>query len=490
MKKDLNLITLHESKTIKDAMAQLQESGVRAVLIVDENNKLRGIVTDGDIRKALLEGKDMSFPVREIMIENLKTATKDTPATELLDIMLQLSILHIPILNKDGAVQGIALLSELKSIPLSSQDITTKEIDAINKVMASPYLSIGPQIKELEEVLAKFVGAKYAVAVNSGTSALHLMMRSFNIKDGDEVITTPFSFIASANCILFERAKPVFVDIDPETLCIDPARIEEKITPRTKAILPVHVFGHPADMDPIREIAERHNLVIIEDSCEALGSEYKGRKVGLLGNAGAFAFYPNKQITTGEGGIIVTNDGEVAKLCRSMRNQGRDEGDAWLSHSRLGYNYRMSELNAAVGVVQMERIEEIIGKRSAVAAAYAKHLVGISGVSAPYISPDVKMSWFVYVVRLDADWFSRGDRDEIIKQLQVHGVSARNYFPPIHLEPFYVNTFGFKEGDFPITEKISGSTIALPFYNNLTEEEIIYITKTLKSVTEAIKNKP
>jgi perosamine synthetase len=243
-------------------------------------------------------------------------------------------------------------------IPLSNPDIVRKDIEYVVKVLETANLSLGPKLPEFENKIADYVGAKYAAAVNSGTSALHLIIRALEIKDNDEVITTPFSFISSANCVLFERGKPVFVDIDPLTLNIDVNLIEKKITKRTKAILAVDVFGHPAEWKSLKRIGKKHNLKLIEDSCEAIGAEYRGKKAGTLGDAGAFAFYPNKQITTGEGGIIVTNNKALADLCRSMRNQGRDSRGGWLSHKRLGYNYRISDINCALGIAQMRRIRE------------------------------------------------------------------------------------------------------------------------------------
>ncbi len=486
MDKRIDQITFQEQNTIKEVMEGIDKSGFKLALIVDGNKKLLGVASDGDIRRALLSGRPLTTPIGEIMQKNPITATEGTPTTELLEIMLKKNIQEIPIINKKGLLLDVAFLPELKSIPLSSPDITQKEVETINQVLSTPFLSIGPKIKEFEQKIAYFVGTKYAVAVNSGTSGLHLCVRSLDIKDGDEVITTPFSFIASANCILFERAKPVFVDIDENTLCIDVNKIEEKITKKTKAILPVHIFGHPCQMDKIMEIARKYNLKVIEDACESIGAGYKEKKVGSFGNCGVFAFYPNKQITTAEGGMIVTDNEEIAKLCQSMRNQGRDEGDAWLSHSRLGYNYRMSELSAALGVTQMERVEELLEKRKRVAEFYNEKLSKIEGIKIPYVSPEVKISWFVYVIRLDEKRFSREDRDEIIQQLKQKGINCRDYFPPIHLEPFYVKMFGYKKGDFPVTERISDTTIALPFYNNLTERQTDYICENLKSIINNI----
>lgn len=486
-KEKVNSIILQENNTIREAMERIEKTGLRIVLITDKNKKLLGVATSGDIHRSLLSGKDFNTSIKRIMITNPITALEGTSATELLETMLTKGIYEIPIVNINGIVVDIALLPELKKIPLSSPDITHKEVEIINQVLSTPHLSIGPKIKEFEKKIADYIGVKYAVAVNSGTSGLHLCVRSLDIKDGDEVITTPFSFISSANCMLFERAKPVFVDIDKDTLCIDVNKIEEKITKKTKAILPVHIFGHSCEMDKIMEIANKYKLVVIEDACEALGTEYKGKKVGSFGNVGVFSFYPNKPLTTSEGGVIVTNDEKIAKLCQSMRNQGRDEGDAWLSHSRLGYNYRMSELSAALGVVQMERIGEILKKRQKVAELYNQRLREIEGIKIPYVSPNVKISWFVYVIRLDEEKFSREDRNKVIQELENRGINCRDYFPPIHLEPFYVEMFGYKRGSFPITERVSHSTIALPFYNNLTEQEIDYICNNLEDIIKNIK---
>lgn len=367
------------------------------------------------------------------------------------------------------------------NIQLAKPDITQAEIDAVVDVMRSGWLSIGPKIEEFEKKIAAYVGVKHAIAVNSGTSGLHLLIKSFDIKDADEVITTPFSFVASTNCIIFERAKPVFVDINQDTLEMDIDGIESKITDRTKAILAVDVFGQPMDIRRLRDIADKYKLVLIEDSCEALGSEYDGIKSGSLADAAVFAFYPNKQITTGEGGMIVTNDDNIADLCRSYRSQGRAITGFWLHHERMGYNYRMSELNAAVGSVQMDRLDGIIKKRNAVANEYNERLSKIKGVIIPYVSPKATiMSWFVYVVRLSENI----DRDNVMEYLKQNGVACRPYFTPIHIQPYIKEQFGFEEMEFPNTAKAGRSCIALPFYNDLDSEKIEYVTVTLEKAIE------
>jgi len=369
-------------------------------------------------------------------------------------------------------------------VPLSSPDIIEKDIEAVVGVMKTRFLSIGPKVVEFEKRISEYAGVKYAVAVNSGTSALHLIVRGLGIGEENVVITTPFSFIASSNCILFEGASPLFVDIEKNTLNLDADKVEEKLESlsreelaKVKALLVVDAFGQPADWDRFTAIAKKYNLLLIEDSAEALGSEYKGKKCGSFGGAGVFAFYPNKQITTGEGGILVTDNAELARLARSMRSQGRGESGEWLDHERLGYNYRMDELSAALGCSQMERIEEILEKREKVAGMYGEKLAEVEEVEVPYIADYVsRMSWFVYVVRLE-----RGiDRNKVIKYLNEEGVQCKPYFTPIHLQPFYRKMFGYKEGDFPVTEDVTGRTIALPFFNNLNEEQIDYVVEKMK----------
>lgn len=381
-------------------------------------------------------------------------------------------------------------------ISLSKPDITELEINYVNHVLRTSHLCLGPKLLEFEEKMAHYIGSRYAIAVNSGTSGLHLCVKALGISEGDEVITTSFSFIASANCILFERAKPVFVDIDSNTLNIDPNKIEEYLRNKVadgqklnvKAILPVHAFGQPCDMNSIMEIANRYNLIVIEDACEAIGAEYlfesasdtvAWRKAGTIGNAGVFAFYPNKQITTGEGGIIVTDDEDLACIMKSMRNQGRNENGKWITHVRLGYNYRLSDINCALGIAQLERINDILQKRAKVAEMYNDRLKDIEDIEIPYITPKIKRSWFVYFVLLK-EKYSNDERDQILNGLMQRGISCTNYFPPIHLQPLYVKMFGYQKGILPISESVSDRTIVLPFYNNLKEEEVEFICMSLK----------
>jgi perosamine synthetase len=371
-------------------------------------------------------------------------------------------------------------------IHLSRPDITEREIEAVVEVLRSPNLSLGPKVPEFESAVANYVGTKYGIAVNSGTSGLFLCLEAMGIKPGDEVITTPFTFIATINCIMMTGAKPVFVDIDPVSMNIDPKRIEAAITKKTKAIFPVIVFGNPWGIDEVVAIGKKHNLPVLEDSCEALGTVYKGKKAGAFGIAGCFGLYPNKQCTTGEGGVIVTDDEGIADMCMCLRNQGRGKGGGWLAHERLGYNYRLSDINCAMGVVQVSRIEEFKAKRKRAAGYYQEMLADEKRITVPQAPADCDMSWFVFVVRL-LDKYTGEQRNAILKSMIAKGVQVSNYFPPAHLQPFMVRDFGYKLGDFPITDSVCKSTIALPFYNNLTKDDAAIVCKTLRQCLDEIR---
>ncbi len=364
-------------------------------------------------------------------------------------------------------------------IPLARPDITRAEIDAVVSVLRTPNLALGPKLTEFEHDFARFCRRREAVACSSGTAGLHMLIKALGIGPDDEVITTPFSFVASANCALFEGAKPVFVDIDPQTWNINPSLIEPAVTDKTKAIIPVDVFGQVADMKPILATAKLHGLRVIEDSCEALGSSYRGEPAGSFGDASAFGFYPNKQITTGEGGMIVTDDTEIAGLCRSFRNQGRDESGGWLAHVRLGYNFRLSDINCALGIAQLARIGEIMATRSRVYELYRERLDSEPRLQLQAVHPDVEMSWFVFVVRL-SDEYVQADRDRILAELTARGVGCSNYFVPIHLQPFYVERWGYAPGDFPACEALATRTIALPFHHELTEGDVDLVCRELR----------
>jgi len=369
-------------------------------------------------------------------------------------------------------------------IPLSAPDITDAEIQAVTDVLKSNRLSMGPRQDRFEEMVAERTQRRHGVAVSSGTAGLHLVLETLGVGPGDEVITTPFSFIASANCILYVGATPVFVDIDPVNLNMDPDKLEAAITSKTKAIIAVETFGNPAGIDRVAAVAQSHEIPLIEDACEGLGGVYKKRPIGSFGRAAVFGFYPNKQITTGEGGMIVTDDDRLADLCRSLRNQGRaldnqSSNNGWLAHERLGYNYRLSEIAAALGIVQMQRLDDMLAKRREVCCQYIERLMAYPELILPTVDDDMQMSWFVFVVRL-TDQYTAKERDRIITGLRRHDVGCSNYFPPIHLQPFYRERFGYKQGDYPITEAIAGRTLALPLFNKLDATQIELVTLTLQ----------
>ncbi len=385
---------------------------------------------------------------------------------------------------------------DTRRIPLSSAQIVDDDVAAVVRALRSGRVAMGPEIRGFEEELAAVAGVRHAVACSSGTAALHMALLALGVGEGDVVLTTPFSFVASSNVILMVGAVPVFVDIDPGTLCPSPEELRrtigalrrgelrfpngERVAPhRLKALLLVDVFGLPAPWDQYEALAREEGLVLLEDSCEALGSRAFGRGCGSFGRAGAFAFYPNKQITTGEGGAVVTDDDEVAALCRSYANQGRDDSGAWLAHVRLGYNYRMSELTAALGRSQISRLSTILERRNQVAERYGALLKDIEGMRLPEPPPWCdRASWFVYVVLLPEG----APRDEVLRLLSRHGVENRAYFTPIPLQPFYAHRFGYRRGDFPEMDRVCDRVAALPFYTDLSPEDQDHVVETLRHV--------
>ena len=363
-------------------------------------------------------------------------------------------------------------------IPMSEPDLADADIEAVIGVLRSRRWSLGPCLEAFEAAFAAYVGTRFAVGVSSGTAGLHCAMAAGGVGPGDEVITSSFSFVASANCVLFEGATPVFADIDEETMNLDPASVAAVITPRTRAVLPVHVFGQPSDMDGIHAAIRGRDLLVVEDACEAVGAEYKGRRAGSLGDMAAFGFYPNKQIAAGEGGIVTTDDPALAEALTSLRNQGRDAMGTWLRHVRLGFNYRLPEMNAALAHSQLKRVDDLLARRARVADWYGERLRRFDGVRALAPAPHTtRFSWFVYVVRLDAGV----DRDAVIERLERQGIPSRPYFAPIHLQPYYRDRFGFAQGMLPVTERVAGTTLALPFHANMPEADVARVAEALRA---------
>ncbi len=373
-------------------------------------------------------------------------------------------------------------------IPLSAPDVSEADIAAVVEVLRTPRLSIGPKIAEFEDAVASYCGVPHGVALSSGTAGLHLGLAALGIGEGDEVILPSFTFIAVANAVLYVRARPVFADIDPRTLNLTAESVARAITPRTRAIIVVHTFGCPADLGPIMTLAAARGIHVIEDACEALGAESGGRKAGGSGAFGVFGFYPNKPITTGEGGMLVTRDGNLAETVRALRNQGRRPSDGWLDHALLGYNYRISEINCALGLSQMSRIEATLARRQNRAAAYGERLCAFPELTLPVSEvPGGRVCWFVYVVRLGAE-FTAEHRDAIVAHMEARGIGCGRYFAPVHRQPLYA-AYTDRAGDLGVSDYLAERTLALPFFNALSDGEIDDVCSTLRDAIDAVKRR-
>jgi perosamine synthetase len=366
------------------------------------------------------------------------------------------------------------------SIPLAQPSVTEHERERVLEVLHSGRLSRGPHLDAFEAAMAERCDTEHAVAVSSGTGALHCIVSALDLAPGAEVITTPFSFVASSNVLLYEDLRPRYVDIDPSTYNLDADRVADAITPETKAILAVDVFGVPADWPALTALADEHDLLLIDDGCEAIGASVQEQAIGSWGDAASFGFYPNKQMTTGEGGCITTDNETLARRCRSLRNQGRSRQQSGrMRHDRLGYNYRLDEMSAALGVAQLDRLDTLLDRRATVAEMYREALAPLADdVALPARPKEAKRSWFVYVVRL-RDHFAEGARDQLMNHLQSKGIGCAPYFPAIHLQPYYRDRFGFAPGDVPVCERVSARTLALPFYGGMTRAEVDRVAETM-----------
>ena len=371
-------------------------------------------------------------------------------------------------------------MGERELIALAKPVVGALEQELVAQVLSSGQLSLGPRLAQFERLFAEFVGSPLACAVSSGTAGLHLALRAVGVSDGEEVITSPFSFVASANVALYERARPVFADIDPLTLNLDPAAAEAVVTERTRAILPVHIFGYPADMPAFEGIADRHGLGIVEDACEALGAVHAdGTAVGARGNPAVFGFYANKQLTTGEGGMVTLGDPSLKARIDSERNQGRAPDMGWLDHDRLGFNYRLSDIACAIGIAQLAGLEAMLRARALLASRYRQALAGIEGLELPCEDRDgARRGWFVFVVQLP-----RGvDRDETVRRLAGLGIQSKPYLPAIHLMSFYRERFGHRAGEFPVCEDVAARSLALPFHPTLDPGEVERVAEALRGI--------
>jgi perosamine synthetase len=372
-------------------------------------------------------------------------------------------------------------LASVRTIQLSSPWLDEREEELVSEVLSSGRLSLGPTIDRFEDAFAARVGAPYAAAVSSGTAGLHLLCVTAGVGPGDEVVTSPYSFVASANCAIYEGATPVFADVDRRTLNLDPAAVEAAITWRTRAVVAVDIYGYPCELDELRALCDDRGIALIEDACEALGARYKGDALGSQGPPAVFAFYPNKQMTTGEGGMVTTHSESEWRLLRSLRNQGRADSGGWLEHARLGFNYRLDDVSAAIGLGQLEKLDAILAARAEVAARYSELLGSIPGLELPCADDDDhERSWFVYVVGLP----SSADREGVIARLGDHGVQTARYLPCIHLQPYMQERFGYRVGLCPVAEEMSSRTLALPFHARLPEDDQRYVAEALQHALE------
>ncbi len=475
-------------RSIRETLQAIDEAGLAIALVVDGERHLLGTVTDGDARRATLRGVDFALPVAIIMNRAPLTVTPAQDIEQIRDLLLTSTLKHVPVVDQQNCVLDLITVAELLPVPAAGSDITDHEIRAVVETLGSSRRRSGATCADFEQKVAALANRRYAVAVNSGTSGLHLLVRALGLEAGDEVITSAFGFAAAANGLLQEGVIPAFVDIHPRTYHLDPDQVEAAITPRTKAILSVDAFGQPANYDRLKEIATRRGLSLMIDACESIGAEYRRRRASSRGVAAVFSFSADSPITTGEGGAVVTDDWKIAELCCAMRDQGSDAGSEPADCERLGYNYRLADLNCALGLAQIERIEEVLESREQAAERYAQLLEGWDDLNRPYLTPETtRMSWFAYVVCLSEE-FSRADRDQIIAQLRSHGIGIRNVWSAIPLQPVYRRRFGFRPGMFPVTERMTDRILALPVRLSDVERTVQELRHAVQGISLRLKN--
>ena len=469
-------ISIPYTSSIRRTLVAINNGAIGVALLHDETNSFYGLITDGDIRRALLNGNGLNTSVDEIYRPKTVTATIHTPSSQLLELITK-KIRCIPILDNDNKVIDLFMLDKRSKIPVSAPQIGTKELQYVSECLLTGWVSSsGKFVQQFEAMFADFCGAKYAVATSNGTTALHLALLSLNICKGDEVIVPSLTFIATANAVTYTGAKPVFVDSEPQTWNIDPDVIEKAITPKTKAIIPVHLYGHPANMDTIHLIASKYNLAVIEDAAQSHGALYKKQRVGLINqtDVGCFSFFGNKIVTTGEGGMAITNRKELFEKMRILRDHGMSEKQKYL-HSVLGYNYRMTNLQAAIGVAQMEKIKDIIHKKNIISKMYTDCLKDIPGIKLPHSEIWAKRVCWLYSILVDENSFGIG-RDELMEVLNNNHIENRPLFIPVHKQPIYNNNIVL-----PVAENLSSKGLSLPSSINLRQDDIKHVVDVIKN---------
>jgi perosamine synthetase len=481
MEERIERMSIPINATIRDAMRAIDRGVIGLALLVHpEDRSFEGLVTDGDLRRALLNGMGLEAPVNEVPRPDPKVASI-TDTSEDIALMFSEKIRWIPILDQRQRVVNMALYDRRLHLPVAHPFLGEKELEYVSECVLTSWISsAGKFVTQFEEIFADFCGAKYAVSTSNGTCALHLALIAEGIGTGDEVIVPALTFIATANAVTYTGAKPIFVDSDRFTWNIDPGKIETAITSKTKAIIPVHLYGHPAEMNSILAIADKYGLSVIEDAAEAHGARYRGVRVGTIGKCGCFSFYGNKIFTTGEGGMVVTNDKKLAQKIRILRDHGMDPGKKY-RHNVLGYNYRITNLQAAIGVAQIEKADAILEKKRQIAQIYKENLTDIEGIELP---PEfdwaVNVNW-LYSILVHADQFGI-DRDELIEELHHEGIDTRPFFYPVHLQPIY-NTGQRLE----IAEELSMSGLSLPSGVNLINSDVVRIAETIQKIHKKYK---
>jgi len=480
LKQRIDLISLPASSTIRQTMQTIDKGALGLALLIEPKTKrFVGLVTDGDIRRALLNGYGLESQISDVPHPEPQKARVGMTSCQIADLFSE-PVRVVPLLDDNDRVVDLALFDQRMHLPVAAPSLGDKELQYVSECVLTGWVSsAGKFVRRFEKVLADFCGSDYAVSTSSGTAALHLALLALEIGVGDEVIVPSLTFIATANAVTYTGAKPVFIDSEPETWNIDPSKIEKAITPRTKAIIPVHLYGHPADMDPIMEIASRHGLSGIEDAAEAHGARYRGRSVGSIGDAGIFSFYGNKIITTGEGGMVVTDRADLADRMRILRNHGMST-DRRYWHTEIGYNYRLTNLQAAVGVAQMEKAADILRTKKRIAQLYDEGLESVNGISLPPRAPWASSVCWLYSILVNGNVIGDG-RDRLAAELAKSGIETRPFFPPAHLQPIY-NT----GQTLPVAERLAQSGLSLPSAIGLRDEQIKHVIDTIAAISDSL----
>jgi len=458
--------------TIRDAMRTIDRASVGVAFLIGADGRFVGLVTDGDLRRALLKGQGLDAPVADV-VRPVSVTARISDSPESIAELFREEVRLIPLLDTAGKVVNAAAFDQRIALPVASPWIGERELQYVTECVVSGWISsTGPFVHRFEEIFARFCGVKHAIAASNGTTALHLAMLALGIGSGDEVIVPSLTFIATANAVTYTGATPVFVDCDPDTWTIDIPSVEAAVTSRTRAIIPVHLYGHPANMKPLLAIAKRHKLAVVEDAAEAHGALFDGKSVGSIGDIGIFSFYGNKIATTGEGGMLVTNNDAVADKVRILRDHGMTPGHRYW-HTILGYNYRLTSLQAALGVAQMERIDEIIQAKLQIANLYKDGLKNIPGITLPGCASWARNVYWLYSIVIDGEKFGRS-RDEVMQLLQKQGVDTRPFFPPLHRQPIYAN-----DQHLPVSERLSDTGLSLPSSSHLRTEQILRVCEAI-----------